>query len=51
MPRSDAHEAAVERAPEVSDAPDRTTAPRGGAPLGPALEPNLYLEPEIVRLE
>src|SRR6185312_12589354 len=47
MPRSDAHEAAVERAPAVSDAPERGSA----APLGPALEPNLYLEPEIVRLE
>ena len=51
MPRSDAHEAAVERVPEVSAAPERTSAPRGGAALGPALEPNLYLEPEIVRLE
>ena len=47
MPRSDAHEAAVERAPAVPDAPERGSA----APLGPALEPNLYLEPEIVRLE
>jgi len=44
MPRSDAHEAAVERAPAVSDAAER-------APLGDALEPNLYLEPEVVRLE
>src|SRR4051794_22272670 len=44
MPRSDAHEAAVERAPAVSDATER-------APLGPALEPNLYLEPDVVRLE
>src|SRR6185436_4700657 len=51
MPRSDAHEAAVERVPEVSAAPERTSAPRGGAALSPALEPNLYLEPEIVRLE
>ena len=40
MPRSDTPPA-VERDPA---APDR-------APLGPALEPNLYLEPEIVRLE
>jgi Rieske 2Fe-2S family protein len=40
MPRTDA-QPAVERDPA---APDR-------APLGPALEPNLYLEPEIVRLE
>ncbi len=40
MPRSDT-QPAVERDPA---APDR-------APLGPALEPNLYLEPEIVRLE
>jgi len=51
MPRSDAHEAAVARVPEVSAAPERTSAPRGAAPLSPALEPNLYLEPEIVRLE
>ena len=49
MPRSDAHEAAVERA-RVST-PRAQPPARGGAPLGPALEPNLYLEPEIVRLE
>jgi choline monooxygenase len=44
MPRSDARDA-VERTPTVPVAPpDRT-------PLGAALEPNLYLEPEIVGLE
>jgi choline monooxygenase len=43
MPRSDA-QPAVEGDPAVPVAPER-------APLGPALEPNLYLEPEIVRLE
>ena len=42
MPRSDA-QPAVER-DSAAPATDR-------APLGPALEPNLYLEPEIVRLE
>ena len=31
--------------------PRRASAPDERAPLGPALEPNLYLEPEIVRLE
>ena len=40
MPRSDTPPA-VERDPAAPDRP----------PLGPALEPNLYLEPEIVRLE
>src|ERR671925_1810915 len=44
MPRSDARDA-VERSPAVP------VAPRDTAPLGPALEPNLYLEPEIVGLE
>src|SRR3954447_23628339 len=43
MPRSDAKPAA-EAGPAVPAATDR-------APLSPALEPNLYLEPEIVRLE
>jgi len=43
MPRSDA-QPAVEGGPAVPAAPER-------APLGPALEPNLYIEPEIVRLE
>src|SRR4051794_26851433 len=43
MPRSDA-EPAVEGGNAVPAVPDR-------APLGPALEPNLYLEPEIVGLE
>ena len=44
MPRSDAQPTVVpDRA--VSSARDER------APLGPALEPNLYLEPEIVRLE
>jgi choline monooxygenase len=43
MPRSDA-QPTVEGGPAVSAATPR-------APLGPALEPNLYLEPEIVRLE
>jgi choline monooxygenase len=43
MPRSDA-EPTVEGGPAVPAATTR-------APLGPALEPNLYLEPEIVRLE
>jgi Rieske 2Fe-2S family protein len=43
MPRSDA-QPTVEGGPAVPAAPGR-------APLGPALEPNLYLEPEIVRLE
>src|SRR3954447_6641320 len=43
MPRSDAQ-------PTVEDGPAAPCAPEP-APLGPALEPNLYLEPEIVRLE
>jgi choline monooxygenase len=43
MSRSDA-QPTVEGGPEVPAATER-------APLGPALEPNLYLEPEIVRLE
>src|SRR3954454_6400810 len=43
MPRSDAQ-------PTVEGGPAAPAAPRR-APLGPALEPNLYLEPEIVRLE
>jgi choline monooxygenase len=44
MPRSDAHPIV-----EGGAAPPVAAPPR--APLGPALEPNLYLEPEIVRLE
>src|SRR4051812_44825230 len=44
MPRSDA-KLAVEGGPAVP------AAARERAPLGPALEPNLYVEPEIVRLE
>src|SRR3954469_23325095 len=43
MSRRDA-QPTVEGGPAVSAATDH-------APLGPALEPNLYLEPEIVRLE
>src|SRR3954454_11815486 len=43
MPRSDAQ-------PTVEGGP-AAPATSGRAPLGPALEPNLYLEPEIVRLE
>src|SRR3954462_4850754 len=44
MPRSDAQ-------PTVDGGPAMPAAARERAPLGPALEPNLYLEPEIVRLE
>ncbi len=44
MPRSDAQ-------PTVEGGPAGPAAARDRAPLGPALEPNLYLEPEIVRLE
>ena len=44
MPRSDAQPTVVPDG-AVSSARDER------APLGPALEPNLYLEPEIVRLE
>jgi choline monooxygenase len=44
MPRSNAQ-------PTVEGGPAVPAAARERAPLGPALEPNLYLEPEIVRLE
>src|SRR4051812_21929663 len=44
MPRSDVQPAA-ERGPAAP------AAPSGRAPIGPALEPRLYLEPEIVELE
>src|SRR3954469_17478934 len=44
MPRSDAQ-------PTVEGDPAVPAAARDRAPLVPALEPNLYLEPEVVRLE
>src|SRR3954469_13152342 len=44
MPRSDAQ-------PTVEGDPAVPAAARDRAPLAPALEPNLYLEPEVVRLE
>src|SRR3954462_10217703 len=44
MPRSDAQ-------PTVDGGPAMPAAARDRAPLAPALEPNLYLEPEVVRLE
>src|SRR3954465_3742070 len=44
MPRSDAQ-------PTVEGDPAVSAAARDRAPLAPALEPNLYLEPEVVRLE
>ena len=40
-----------EATPSRRGARSRRPRERARAPLGPALEPNLYLEPEIVRLE
>jgi Rieske 2Fe-2S family protein len=44
MPRSDVQ-------PAADRGPAAPAAPSGAAPVGPALEPRLYLEPEIVELE